>query len=111
MTPPSDALLLLLAPLVPHVTAEAWERRHGRGAMVHAESWPTFDPELARAESVTMVVQVNGKLKDRIEVSPDIVEEEAVRVALASERVGAALGGAEPSRVVARPPRLVNFVT
>jgi leucyl-tRNA synthetase len=106
----SDALLLVLAPLVPHIAAEAWERRHGEGAMVHAESWPSFDPELARAESVTMVVQVNGKVRDRIEVSPDITEEEALRRAAASERVVSALGGAEPSRVVARPPRLVNFV-
>ncbi len=71
----SDALLLLLAPLVPHVTAEAWERRHGEGAMVHSESWPTFDPELARSESVTLVVQVNGKVRDRIEVSPAITED------------------------------------
>jgi leucyl-tRNA synthetase len=106
----SDALLLLLAPLVPHVAAEAWERRHGEGSMVHAEAWPTFDPELARSERVTMVVQVNGKVRDRIEVSPDITEEDAVRLATASERVSDALGGAEPSRVVARPPRLVNFV-
>ncbi len=51
-----------------------------------------------------MVVQVNGKVKDRIEVSPDITEEDAVRVALASERLVGALGGVEPSRVVARPP-------
>ncbi|MDR3648399.1 MAG: leucine--tRNA ligase [Acidimicrobiales bacterium] len=107
----SDALLLLLAPLAPHFAAEAWERRHGEGAMVHAEPWPSFDAELARSESVTMVVQVNGKVKDRIEVSPDITEEDAVRVALASERLVGALGGVEPSRVVARPPRLVNFVT
>jgi leucyl-tRNA synthetase len=106
----SDALLLLLAPLVPHVTAEAWERRHGEGTMVHSESWPTFDPELARSESVTLVVQVNGKVRDRIEVSPDITEDEAVGLALASARVTSALDGAEPSRVVARPPRLVNVV-
>ena len=106
----ADAMLLLLAPLVPHVTAEAWERRHGEGAMVHAEAWPSFDPELARAESVTMVVQVNGKVRDRIEVSPDITEDDAVRIALASDRVAGALGGAEASRVVARPPRLVNIV-
>jgi leucyl-tRNA synthetase len=106
----SDALLLLLAPLVPHVAAEAWERRHGDGAMVHAEPWPTFDPALARSERVTMVVQVNGKVRDRIDVSPDITEEEAVRLARASERVTDALGGAQPTRVVARPPRLVNLV-
>jgi len=107
----SDALLLLLAPMAPHFAAEAWERRHGEGAMVHAESWPSFDAQLARSESVTMVVQVNGKVKDRIEVSPDITEEDALQVALASERLRGALGGVEPSRVVARPPRLVNFVT
>jgi leucyl-tRNA synthetase len=106
----ADAMLLLLAPLVPHVTAEAWERRHGEGAMVHAEAWPSFDPVLARAESVTMVVQVNGKVRDRIEVSPDITEDDAVRIALTSDRVAGALGGAEASRVVARPPRLVNIV-
>ena len=57
-----------------------------------------------------MVVQVNGKVRDRIEVAPDITEEAAVALAAASERVAGALGGVEPARVVARPPRLVNFV-
>jgi leucyl-tRNA synthetase len=79
--------------------------------MVHAQSWPSFDAALARSERVTMVVQVNGKVRDRIEVSPDITEEAAVAIAAASERVSGALGGAQPARVVARPPRLVNFVT
>jgi leucyl-tRNA synthetase len=106
----ADALLLLLAPMTPHVTAEAWERRHGTGARLHAQSWPSFDPELARDLSVTMVVQVNGKLKDRIEVAPDITEADAVALALASPWVVAELGGREPSRIVARPPRLVNIV-
>ena len=106
----ADALLLVLAPLTPHLAAEAWERRHGAGAMVHAERWPTFDPELARPERVTMVVQVNGKVRDRIEVAPDISEEDATRLALASERVVGELDGAEPARVMARPPRLVNVV-
>ncbi len=93
----ADALLLLLAPLVPHVAAEAWERRWGEGAMVHSQPWPAFDPELARSESVTLVVQVNGKVRDRIEVAPDLSEEDAVRLALGSERVTEALHGAEPS--------------
>jgi len=106
----ADALLLLLAPMAPHLSAEAWERRHGEGAMVHAERWPAFDPALARPERVTMVVQVNGKVRDRIEVAPDITEEDATRLALASERVAGELNGAEPARVVARPPRLVNVV-
>jgi leucyl-tRNA synthetase len=106
----ADALLLLLAPMTPHVTAEAWERRHGSGARLHGEPWPSFDPDLARAERVTMVVQVNGKLKDRIDVAPDISEADATALALASVRVIDELQGAEPSRIVARPPRLVNIV-
>jgi leucyl-tRNA synthetase len=106
----ADALLLLLAPMTPHVAAEAWERRHGEGAMIHTEAWPSFDVALAAPERVTMVVQVNGKVRDRIEVAPDITEEDATRLALESDRVVGALGGTEPSRVVARPPRLVNIV-
>ena len=106
----ADTLLLLLAPMTPHLTAEAWERRHGAGARLHAESWPTYDPDLARAERATMVVQVNGKLRDRIEVAPDISESEAIALALASTRVIADLDGHQPSRIVARPPRLVNVV-
>jgi len=106
----ADALLLLLAPMTPHVTAEAWERRHGPGARLHTQSWPTYDPGLARAERVTMIVQVNGKLKDRIEVVPDISEADAIALALASERVMEELQGKVPSRIVARPPRLVNIV-
>ncbi|HXX89631.1 MAG TPA: leucine--tRNA ligase [Acidimicrobiales bacterium] len=105
-----DALLLLLAPMAPHMSAEAWERRRGEGTRVHAEPWPTFDPALAREDVVTMVVQVNGKVRDRVEVAPELSEDEAVRVALALDKVAAALGGAEPRRIVARPPRLVNIV-
>ena len=67
-----DTLLLLLAPMTPHLTAEAWERRHGDH--VHLRAWPVADPELAAEDSVTMVVQVNGKVRDRIEVPPSIGE-------------------------------------
>jgi leucyl-tRNA synthetase len=107
----ADSLLLLLAPMTPHITAEAWERRHGVGARIHSQPWPTFDPELARAEQVTLVVQVNGKVRDRLDVTPDITENEAVAMALASPRVVDELAGVEPSRIIARPPRLVNIVS
>jgi leucyl-tRNA synthetase len=106
----ADALVLLLAPMVPHVTAEAWEHRHGEGALVHAEEWPSYDPALAREELVTMVVQVNGKVRDRLSVTPEVSEDDAVALALESPRVAAELDGRTPSRVVARPPRLVNVV-
>jgi leucyl-tRNA synthetase len=104
-----DSLVALLAPMCPHVAAEIWERRHPDRPGVHAQPWPVADPEMLRAESVTMVVQVNGKVRDRIEVSPDITEAEAVALARASTKVAEYLSG-EPKKVIARPPRLVNLV-
>jgi leucyl-tRNA synthetase len=104
-----EKLLLVLAPMTPHVTAELWERRHP-GGHIHTESWPTFDPAKASALTETMIVQVNGKVRDRIEVDAGIGEAEMERLALASAKVQAALDGATPRKVVARPPRLVNLV-
>ncbi|MFP5377168.1 MAG: leucine--tRNA ligase [Acidimicrobiia bacterium] len=103
-----DTVLLLMAPMTPHLAAELWERR--RGGHVHAEPWPAADPDLVRAEAVTMVVQVNGKVRDRLDVAPDVDEATARELALASERVRELLAGRPPRKVVARPPRLVNIV-
>jgi len=103
-----DTLLELLAPFVPHVTAEAYERR--RNDNVHARPWPVADLRLLATQKVTMVVQVNGKVKDRIEVDHDLSEEAAAEAALASPKVQEILGGASPARVIARPPRLVSIV-
>ncbi|MDQ4091019.1 MAG: class I tRNA ligase family protein, partial [Actinomycetota bacterium] len=104
-----DTLLLLLAPMAPHVTAELWERRRS-GEHVHTQAWPTFDPALASALTETMIVQVNGKVRDRMEVDAGVDEAEMERLALASPKVQAALEGAEPLKVIARPPKLVNIV-
>ena len=105
-----DAILSLLAPLAPHVTAELWEHRHPDRTSVHLQAWPKADPELVRQDTVTMVVQVNGKVRDRIDVDAAISEADAEKVALVSAKVREALNGATPKRVVARPPRLVNIV-
>jgi leucyl-tRNA synthetase len=105
-----DTLLHLLAPMAPHVAAELWERRHPGETALHQRRWPEADPELVRAESVTLVVQVNGKVRARLEVAPDIDEAAATAAALADETVARILDGATPSRVVARPPRLVNVI-
>ena len=102
-----DSLLLLLAPMAPHVTAELWELRHG--THVHEQAWPTHDPAMLAVDRVTMVVQVKGKVRDRIEVSPDIGEDEARSLALASEAVQGHLDG-EPRKVIVRPPNIVNIV-
>ena len=105
-----DTLLLVLAPMAPHICAELWERRHAPGAHVHEQPWPAFDPQLAKAETVTMIVQVNGKVRDRIDVESVITEEEMEQVALASTRVQEHLGGRTPRNVIIVRPKLVNIV-
>ncbi len=105
-----DTLLLLVAPMAPHVAAELWERRHPGQPSVHAQAWPSADPAQLAMASVTMVVQVNGKARERLEVDPAITEAEAVALALAAPKVAAALGGSAPKKVIAKPPRIINVV-
>jgi leucyl-tRNA synthetase len=104
-----DTLLQLLAPAAPHVTAELWALRHD-GEHVHERSWPAADAALAKVDSVEMVVQVNGKVRDKVQVDAGISEADAEAAALASPKVVEALGGATPKKVIARPPKIVNVV-
>ncbi len=105
-----DAMLLMLAPMTPHVSAELWEQRHPDAPSVHGQAWPEADPRLVVHEFVTMVVQINGKVRARLEVAPELSDEEASALALANEDVVSALNGAKIQRVVARAPRLVNVI-
>jgi leucyl-tRNA synthetase len=102
-------LLLLMAPVAPHIAEELWSRL-GKPYSIHQQPWPTFDPEVARAEEITLVIQVNGKVRDRITVPADITDEEARRQALASDVVQRQLGGKPPRQVIVVPGRLVNIV-
>ncbi|MGH2418358.1 MAG: leucine--tRNA ligase, partial [Candidatus Limnocylindria bacterium] len=94
-----EALLLLLAPAAPHIAEELWSRR-GKPYSVHLQAWPAFDAALATAETLELPVQVDGKLRDRLVVTVDTPAEEIERLALASDRVQAHLGGRAPRRVV-----------
>jgi leucyl-tRNA synthetase len=105
-----EALLLLLAPMAPHISEELWSRR-GKPYSIHQQSWPAFDPALVTAEVIELPVQVDGKLRDRLAVAPDTAADEIERLALASERVQAYLQGRTPRKVVHVPGRLVNIVT
>jgi leucyl-tRNA synthetase len=103
-----DTLLLLMAPMAPHITAELQEIRHGDD--IHRLSWPVADESMLSVEFVTLVVQVNGKVRDRIEVPAETDAATAESIALASEKVQVHLGGVPPRKVICKPPTLVNLV-
>lgn len=104
-----EAMILMMAPLVPHITEELWERTNNPYS-VHQQSWPTFDESLAAEHEVTLVIQVNGKVRDRIQVGADIAEDAAKELGMASEAVKRHLDGKEPRRIIYVPGRLVNIV-
>ena len=106
----TDALVLLLAPFAPHITEELWQRRGGAYS-VHQQSWPKYDPGLVRADTVTLVVQVDGKVRDRLELRAGTSEEALKEAALARAKVRQAIGGQRIDRVVVVADRLVNVVT
>ena len=106
----TDTLLLLLAPVAPHVTEELWERR-GHEYSIHGQPWPVADPALAAADTIELPVQVDGRLRDRLVVTPDTPADEIERMALESPHVQRYLAGRPPRRVIQIPGRLVNVVT
>lgn len=101
--------LLVLAPFAPHHAEELWEII-GEEYSVHEQGWPSWDEELVREETVTLVVQVNGKLRDRVEAPAGVDEDQARELALASEKVRAHVEGRELRKTVYVPGRLINLV-
>jgi leucyl-tRNA synthetase len=105
----SEVLTVLLSLFAPYTAEECWELL-GHQAPVAKAGWPAVDPALLVEESVTSVVQVNGKVRDRLEVRPDISEDELREMALAAPGVIRALGGQSVRKVIVRAPKLVNVV-
>ena len=104
-----EKLLLLLAPSAPHIAEELWERTD-HASSVHSQSLPDWDAALAADDVVTLVVQVNGRVRDKIEVPASVGEDEAKTTALASQRVAAHIEGKQIARVIYVPGKLVNIV-
>ena len=105
----AEAVTILLSLVAPYVAEEMWERL-GHQPTVARTSWPAVDESLLVRESVTAVVQVQGKVKARLEVSPDIAGADLEQLALADEAVVRAIEGREIRRVIVRQPTLVNIV-
>jgi len=104
-----DIYVRMLAPVAPHISEELWARL-GKPYSVHTQPWPQVDEEAAVEEEITLVVQVNGKLRDRILVPVSIQADEAKEKALQSEAVQKLLAGKNPRQVIYVPGRLVNIV-
>ena len=105
-----STLVVLLAPFAPYITEELWHRRGGTGS-VHRQTWPAYDAALAAADEITLVIQVDGKVRDRVAAPAGLSEVEAKDIALRSAKLQAAIAGREIARVIAVPDRVVNVVT
>jgi leucyl-tRNA synthetase len=101
--------LRLLAPTAPHLAEELWSRT-GHPCSIHNQSWPEYDEDLAKEEEITLVIQVNGKVRDKVIVPASISEVEARELALGRERAKAYISGKSLARVIYVPKRVVNIV-
>jgi leucyl-tRNA synthetase len=104
-----ETYIVVLAAMAPHITEELW-RALGHEKSIHLESWPRFDPALTKEETVTVVVQINGKVRDRLQVDAAAPEAEVVPLALASEVVKRHLEGKQPKKIIYVPGKLVSLV-
>ncbi|MCX4509121.1 leucine--tRNA ligase [Streptomyces sp. NBC_01619] len=105
----AERLVLLIAPLAPHIAEELWRSLGHPDSVVH-QDFPVADPAYVVDETVTCVVQIKGKVKARLEVSPSITDAELEALAVGDAAVVAALGGADIRKVIVRAPKLVNIV-
>lgn len=104
-----ETLLLLLAPVAPHISEELWQRR-AKPYSIHQQNWPVWDEEIAREDTFPLIIQVNGKVRAKLEVAIGTDEAEIKKLALAAENLAPWLNGQTLLKVVAVPGRLVNIV-
>lgn len=104
-----ESLIKLMSPIVPHITEEAWCDLGGNDS-VHLSEWPKYDEKLAVTKSITVVIQVNGKLRDKLEVEPDLDKSILEKLALENDKAKAFMEGKQVVKVIVVPNRLVNIV-
>ena len=105
------ALVQMLAPLAPYAAEELWRVDLGEAGPVHLSTWPSYDAALVIEETVTLVVQVDGKVRDRVEVPADADDDACLGIARTSVGAQKAMTGRQLVNEIVRAPRLVNFVT
>jgi leucyl-tRNA synthetase len=104
-----EALMKMLAPMAPYLAEAQWHRL-GHEESIHVSSWPAFDEDLAAQNEITMIVQVNGKVRETLDVPVSITEDEMRERALGSDKIKGYLHGREPTKVIIKPPKLVSLV-
>ena len=105
----AEAVAIALSLIAPYIAEDMWERLGHKPAIALA-GWPTIDPALLEEDSVTAVLQINGKIKDRIEVSPQITDQQLEELARANEAIASEIGSGEIKKIIVRAPKLVNIV-
>ncbi|MHB8104511.1 MAG: class I tRNA ligase family protein, partial [Dehalococcoidales bacterium] len=102
-------LMLLLAPTAPHISEELWQRC-GHKYSIHNQSWPKWDEKFVTSDEFTLVVQVNGKVRDRLTASVSVTEDEAKQLAMGLEKVKPFVTGKQVVKVIYVPKKLINIV-
>jgi len=105
-----ESLVLMLAPFSPHAAEEMWQHLGHNGGLLNSGRWPQADAELAKHDELEIPIQVNGKLRSRLLVSPQVTEEELRTAALGDEKIRAIIQGHQVVKVIVVPQRLVNVV-
>ncbi len=104
-----EGFVKMLSPIAPHISEELWQKLDHTETVTY-EEWPTFDASLLVDNEVEIVVQVNGKLKDKMKISKDLTKEEMETVALENDKIKEAIEGKTIRKVIAVPRKLVNIV-
>ena len=102
-------MLLLLAPFAPHITEELWELTTHEGS-IHEQPWPTFDSEALVQDQIEIVVQINGRVRDRVMVAADASQQEVEGTVLSLPKIKDLIGDKNVSKVIVVPKKLVNIV-
>jgi len=109
ISPIWEKFLILLAPFAPHLAEELWSGL-GNKVSIFRQKWPKYDQKLIQKETWLMIIQVNGKFRNKIEVKKGLTEKEVKELALASEKIRKWLNGKEPKKTIYIPERLINIV-
>lgn len=105
----AEKFLKILAPFTPHICEELWQFL-GHKNSIFKEKWPEYDPKLVKKETFELVIQINGKVRDKVEVDADISEEEAKKIVLKREKIKKWIGNQKPKKVIFVKGKLINIV-